>query len=303
MKRSINLTQLFIFTLFFGLLTVVSCKKETSGTAVSDPEEENASKVSSQADEEAEGIFNASFDDAMGASNDVGVEGSGIFFSRSDTLIQVPRCFTVTTTHPGAAFFPVVVVIDFGTTGCTGPDGHVRKGKIRIEYSNRLVLPGAIATTTFDGFYIDDIHVEGIHKITNTGTLVPLSRKYKVEVTGGKLTKTNGDYTEWNSTKTITQIEGLGTPDFARDDIFKIEGSARGQSRRGTLVVAWESNITEPLIRRVTCRWIVYGRIRTVRLNTSASGPWVSVLDFGNRNCDDQATLTINGRTIQITLP
>ena len=68
-------------------------------------------------------------------------------------------------------FFPVKVVIDFGTTGCRGLDGHYRKGKIITEYTNRLIVPGAFATTRFDGFYVDTIKVEGIHKITNTSYL------------------------------------------------------------------------------------------------------------------------------------
>ncbi|MEP6700381.1 MAG: hypothetical protein ABJA85_03670 [Bacteroidota bacterium] len=301
MKARLNLTQLITFTFFCCLLIFISCKKETSGTGT-DQEQETASQASGESDGEAEGIFSSIFDDAMGANNDVGVAGSGIFFGRTDTLVPVPRCFTVTITHPNNTPFPTVIVVDFGTTGCPGPDGHIRRGKVITEYTNRLIIPGAIATTTFDGYYVNDVKVEGTHKISNIGTLSPLTRKYKAEVINGKLTKPNGDYTEWNSTKTVTQIEGLGTPDMPRDDVFKIEGSAQGRVKRGNLLVGWESNIIEPLIKRFTCRWIVKGRIRTVRLNTPANGPWVTVLDFGNGDCDDHATLTINGRTIQITL-
>ena len=125
---------------------------------------------------------------------------------------------------------------DFGTIGCTGPDGRVRRGKIITEYTNRLIYPGAIATTTFDGFYVDAVHVEGTHKITNISdsrSLLPtLPGKFKVEVINGKLTKPNGNYIEWNSTKTITQVEGLATPDYPRDDAFKIEGSAKGLGKK-----------------------------------------------------------------------
>ncbi|MBK7560900.1 MAG: hypothetical protein IPQ06_01530 [Chitinophagaceae bacterium] len=303
MKPRINLTQLATLTLFFCLITVFSCTRETSRSAADDLEQETASKVSGESDSEAEGIFSGIFDDAMGASDEVGVAGSGVFYGRTDTLTPVARCFTVTVTHPNNSPFPVRIAVNFGTTGCPGPDGHIRRGVVITEYTNRLIYPGAIAVTTFDGYYVDNIKVEGTHKITNIGTASPRTLIYKAEVINGKLTKPNGDYTEWNSYKTITQIEGLGTPFMPRDDIFKIEGSARGRVKRGNLLVGWESNITEPLIRRFTCRWIVRGKIRTVRLNLPGNSPWVAVLDFGNGLCDDQATVTINGRTIQITLP
>jgi hypothetical protein len=129
-----------------------------------------------------------------------------------------------------------------------------------------------------------------------------VARKYKVEVIDGKLTYPNGNYIKWNSLKTISQIWGVAT-NIPHDDVFEINGGARGQVLRGNLLVAWESTITEPLIKRFTCRWIVKGRIKTVRLAASVNNPWIAVLDFGNGACDNLAFLTINGQTTQITLP
>jgi hypothetical protein len=213
----------------------------------------------------------------------------------------VARCFTTTITHPNNTLFPAIVILDFGTTGCPGPDGRVRRGKIITEYTNRLIYPTAMATTTFDGFYVDNVHVEGTHKIINTSTGTS-NRQFTVEVRDAKLTKPNGDYIKWKSDRVITQIEGFITPDF-HDDIFSITGTAEGLVKRGNLLVGWTSSVTEPLIKRLTCRWIVKGRIRTVRLNTDPNNPWVAVLDFGNGICDNLAIVTINGVPHQITLP
>ncbi len=301
MKLRIKSISISALSIVLALFVLVSCQKENSQTGSNDQQEAEASRASSEADGEAEGMFNNLFDDVMGANDDVGIAGTGIYYGRQDTLSPVPRCFTVTIEHPNGTPFPVRIVVNFGTTGCTGPDGHTRRGKVITEYTARLITPGAVAVTVFDGFYVDDIKVEGTHKITNiSATNIP--RKYKVEVIDGKLTRTNGNYIKWNSTKFITQVDGLITP-TPLDDVLKIEGSARGQVLRGNLLVAWESAITEPLIKRYTCRWIVRGRIRTVRLNTNTNSPWVAVLDFGNGNCDNQAVLIINGQTIQITLP
>jgi hypothetical protein len=296
-----NRIKLSATLLIFSLITFVSCQKEDSGT--SEDQEKEASIASGEADGEAETVFNAIFDDAMGASNDVGVSGSGVFYGRVDTFTNVPRCFTVTITRPNNTPFPVRIVVDFGTTGCPGPDGHIRRGKIITDYTARLIVPGAMATTTFDGFYIDTIKVEGVHKITNTSELPNIPRRYKVQVTDGKLTKPNGNFIEWNSVRTVTQVDGLATPEFPRDDAFRIDGTASGRVRRGNLLVRWESSITEPLLRRFTCRHIVKGRIRTVRANLNTQSPWVAVLDFGAGNCDNLAILTINGVSRQITLP
>ena len=297
--------------LIFGFLLVliISCSKEDSSGTI---QEEEASMVSSESDAEAEMIFNGVFDDAIGVNDDLGMAGTGIF---GRTVIagdpggmdqQRPNaCFTVTVTHPNGTFFPARVEIDFGPIPCMGPDGHTRRGKIITEYTNRLTFPGAVAVTVFQDFYFDSIKVEGKHKITNTSaplTTVPPSRQFKVEVMDARLLQPNGNYVEWNSTKTITQIEGLITPDYPRDDIFKIEGSSRGRAKRGTLLVAWESSVIEPLIKKFLCRWIVKGTVRTVRVSTTANNQWIAVLNFGNGNCDSHAVITINGVPHQITL-
>ena len=305
MKNSLSLSKLATICFFYSLLLMVSCSKEYSQSGT-DAQEQEVSNTTAEADAEAESAFNGFFDDVLGVNNEVGVSGSGVFF-RTDSLNPVPRCFTIDIDHPNGTPFPVVVTIDFGTTGCPGPDGRIRRGKIITEYTNRLTVPGAVATTTFDRFHIDAILVEGIHKISNiSGPPVPpatIARKFKVEVINGKLSHPNGNFTEWNSTRTITQIDGLLTPDLPRDDAFKIEGSANGLAKRGALLVRWESTITEPLLRRFTCRWIVKGRVWMIRATLPVNSRWVAILDFGAGNCDNQATLTINGVTRQITLP
>lgn len=310
MKSRFSLLQLSLTISIFIFLLLGSCSKEGSHNENA-AQEEQASLASSESDGEAEMVFNEVFDDAMGASDEVGLAGTGIFgraantqpgdLARPDTL---PPCVTVTVTHLSPPnIFPVRIVIDFGNSGCLCHDGHTRRGKIITEYTARLLYPGAVATTTFDGFYIDSIQVEGTHKITNTGSVnvTPPTRQFTVDVINAKLTKPNGNYTYWNSHKIITQIEGVITP-TPLDDVFKVEGSARGQVKRDNLIVAWESNILDPLIKKFNCRWIVKGTVKTVRIASNVTPRWVAVLDFGAGNCDNQAVITINGVPHQITL-
>ena len=295
MKIRFITTALLPLLLFFSLLTISSCQKEDSQNGTVEEQEIEASKASSEADSEAEIVFNGIFDDAMGVNDEVGVGGTGVF-GRLDVCPVV----TVTRLNP-PDLFPVRILMDFGTNGCIGPDGHFRKGKVITTYTNRLMIPGAFATTTFDGFYFDSTKVEGTHKITNTSA-TNIARRFTVNVIEAKLTKPNGNFIEWNSEKVITQLEGLSTP-APMDDIFKIEGGSRGRVKRGALLVGWQSTILEPLVKRFNCRWIVRGVIRTVRLNATTNSPWIAVLNFGNGNCDNLAVITINGVSYQITLP
>ena len=294
MKIRFQFNPVITITFLFSLLMTVSCKKETSQDGTEPQQQQEASMVSSESDAEAEIVFNDVFDDAIGVNDEVGIEGVG-------TLNRTNPCYTITITRVNPpAVFPLRIVIDFGTTGCRGLDGHIRKGKIITEYTNRLLIAGAVATTTFDGFYVDSIKVEGTHKIANTSA-ANTTRQFTVDVTNAKLTKPSGNFVEWGNHKVITQAEGLGTP-TPFDDIFKIEGTAYGRVKRGALLVAWESNILEPLIKKFSCRWIVKGKVKAVRISTSAASPWVAVLDFGDGTCDNQAIITINGVSHQITL-
>ena len=294
MKPRFQALQIVVITFLFSLLLLVSCKKETSQSGSEAQQQQDASMVSSESDAEAELVFNDVFDDAMGVNDDVGIEGVG-------TLNRLNPCYTITITHPNPpAAFPLKIVIDFGTTGCRGLDGHVRRGKIVNYYTGRLLYPGSIAYTTFDGFYVDSIKVEGTHRIANTSTSNTV-RQFTVDVVDAKLTRPSGDFVEWNNHKVITQMEGFLTI-AALDDIFRIEGTSYGKVKRGNLLVAWESAIAEPLIKKYSCRWIIKGKVKTIRTNTAATSPWVAVLDFGSGDCDNKAVITINGVSRQITL-
>lgn len=296
MKLRTTTLKLATIVFFSTLLIFTACQKENSQTTAVDDQEVEAARVSSEADGEAEIVFNGVFDDAMGVNDEVGIAGTGIFG-------RVTACpdVTIDRLNPGNPF-PVKITLDFGT-GCVGRDGHFRSGKVMTIYTGRLIIPGAMATTTFDNFYFDSTHVEGIHKIKNTSPAVTpaTTRQFTVDITDAKLTKPSGNFIEWESHKVITQIEGLGTI-IPLDDIFKIEGNSNGKVKRGNLIVLWESNIREPLYKRFNCRWIVKGVVRTVRRNAASNTPWVALLNFGNGTCDNLATITINGFTFQITL-
>ncbi|MBL7750809.1 MAG: hypothetical protein JNN29_05470 [Chitinophagaceae bacterium] len=316
MKQIKSLTRLTTILTLASLLVIGCTKEKSENNTLTDTEEAQASTYSMEANAEADVVFNDVFDNVMGVNNEVGMEGTGVFgresgtssgsssydpFARGDSLNPPNRCFTVSIIRLSAPdIFPVKIIVDFGA-GCQGRDGHIRSGKIITTYTGRLVAPGKKATTTFENFYFDSIHVEGTHEVTNTSTsLIP---SFKIVVENAKLTKPNGNYVNWNAVRTVTQIDGMGTQFFPLDDVYKLESAGNGKVKRGDVIVAWNTETVEPLIKRFNCRWIVKGIVRTARLNLSTNSPWVARLNYGNGDCDNKAILTINGISTEITLP
>ncbi|MFI5188083.1 MAG: hypothetical protein ACHQF0_15235 [Chitinophagales bacterium] len=294
-------------------LIVFSCKKETSQT-LSPQDEQQANVAASQSDAEAENVFNGVFDDVLGVNADVGMGGTGLFMrnmagnygitgndARTNNIDPAPACLNITIVTSGNtnAPFPITITLDFGG-GCTSGDGHLRKGKIIVTYSDRLLHPKASANLKFENFSIDSIQVDNStsYTIANTGTQYNL--QFTIDI-NANISKPNGNYTEWHSHKVITRTDG-STTNTPLDDVMQIEGKASGKVKRNDLAVAWEAEITTPFIKRFTCRWISKGTIKVGRENLSASSQWIGILDYGNGNCDNLATLSLNGVTYQITL-
>lgn len=300
-KNSVNMkTSNIIITssmalVLFGALTFTSCKKENSSAT-----DQAATEESIVNDNEAEAAYDDVFDNTMGigaeTGEDIGITGSvGIFGGRTETGYYAGRpdsvrCFTVTVNPVTIGVFPKTVTIDFGA-GCLGKDGKVRKGKIITVFTGRMVVPGSKATTTFDGYKVDSLSITGSHEVVNNSTSSTPS--FTTRVVAGKLTWDSGRWVKWSNTRTVTQLEGNGTPLWPLDDIFSITGAGQGENSKGR---TWSHEVIEPLIKKFTCRWISKGIIRVTHNGKTGT------LDYGNGDCDNQAVLTVNGNTKVITL-
>lgn len=292
-------------TILITGLTFSACKKQDDSATGTAGKEEFAS-ATSESDAAAEEVFDDVFNNVMGVSPEVAIGGTGVFGGRVDVSSGPPSpnrvdgvdsatCYAVTATQLSSATrFPLQFVIDFGS-GCTGRDSRTRKGKIIIVYTGHLFVSGNSATTTFDGFYLDNIKVEGTHKITNTGT--PDKKSYTTQVTNAKLSVSNSNYIQWNSEKTVTQTEGGATPAIGLDDAYNITGQANGAAQVDGKYFQWSTAITAPLTKRFTCRWISKGT-----LSLKKGSDVVAVLDYGSGACDNKATFTVNGVVHEITL-
>jgi hypothetical protein len=193
-------------------------------------------------------------------------------------------CAVVTTTGT----FPTKnISIDFGT-GCTSPKGIVRKGIINIVLTDSLQNPGSLATITFSNYYINGFKRDGTITRTNTTVAGGTTRSWNRTVVNGSMTSPAGQVRTFSKNINITQIDGLSTPCDRSDDIYLLDGTRTVTSFNGKTRTFTTQT---PLQKKASCANIDQGI-----LNIQA-GTKTATLDFGTGNCDNQAVLTIPGKS------
>lgn len=201
-------------------------------------------------------------------------------------------CATVTVASTNGSF-PKTITVDFGTTGCTDKKGVTRKGKIIITITNKLFVPGASLTIAQQDFYVNGNKIEGEMVLTNTTeNAVP---SFSKTITNGKITFADARYFTFSSSRKWKMAEGMATPLVMSDDVWEIyEGNQNIERSNGTY---FTSIVKTSLIKKNSCHNIVKG---SVYLKGSKID---GTLDFGNGDCDNQATFTdAAGNVTQITV-
>lgn len=184
--------------------------------------------------------------------------------------------------------FPVTLTLDYGAGCLDSTDNKTRKGKLEATFSQPFDQVGCVITITLVDYYVDNIHYEGTVTVTRNA-----AHSFTTTVANGKCSNPSWTLT-WESTRTLTQSEGTSTIS-PTDDVFIMTGNASGVNREGR---AYTVNITKQLTKRQTCAWIESGTIEL-----TPEGLATRTVDFGSLGqCDNQATLTINGNSFDFTL-
>ncbi len=198
----------------------------------------------------------------------------------------------IVTVEPDDGTYPRTVTIDFGTDGCEGPNGRIRKGQIVVTVSDTMKNEGAVRTVTFVDFSIDDAQIEGTKTLTNLGYDANNNVTFNRTVTGGQITFPNGDVATWEADHTMTQVAGGNTPPHY-DDIFEITGGSNGVTRNGK---AYTVEIITPLVKKRSCPWIVAGvKSMTVEDKTV-------IINCGEGECSRKALVTLPNGTQKIII-
>jgi hypothetical protein len=293
MKSKLNLTRIGLCLTIACIAGFASCKKETSQT--SPLSSTTFADVSTESAITADLVADDIFSNVVGINEDLAFGQTGVFSRVSSRDSATNHCFSVQVLRlDSSRLFPVKTIIDFGT-GCTDNRGVTRKGKIITIFSGSLQVPGNSAQTGFENYYINDMHVEGKHEIDNISSAQLLV--FNVTIADGKIARSNGNYTMLNSNYTVSQTSGLGTPAWLKDDELSIEGEANGAVKNDSVYLQWNSKIAEPLIKKFTCQWISKGKVELGKANTGKV-----IIDYGDGDCDNKASLIINDVTREITL-
>lgn len=275
-NRTIKLT--FIAILGLGVF-MTSCNK--------DENEPNADTNITRDDAFAQSVFDNATDIADEAYNLGSV--TGLKSTSSDTLF-LGQCAVVTL---DTTVYPRELTVDFGEENCLCNDGKYRRGKIVVTFTGRYRHPGTVITTGFEDYFVNDNQVDGTNVVTNMGLNDEGHPYFTISVTGLIHKANNGGTLSWNSERSREWIAGFDTYRI-RDDVYLITGTANGIRPNG---ISWETEIVNPLRRQLDCRYVVSGTVNITPQNLSTK-----VLDFGDGECDNVATITIDGVVYTIFL-
>jgi len=175
------------------------------------------------------------------------------------------------------------VTIDFGE-GCELRNGNFVSGKIIMEYERDPEAASKMITYSFEDFYFNRKKVDGggsiLRERSNENGNPQSTKTFDVTVTWPDNTFANK-----NGVKVREMIEGQGT--FAwGDNVFLITGNWEFTRRNGTVLSA---NVVEALRRELACKFLVSGILELKKNENNA------LLNYGDGECDDLATVSING--------
>lgn len=191
---------------------------------------------------------------------------------------------------------PHQLTIDFGNTNCKCLDGKYRRGKILVSFTGLYADSGSSHTISFDNYHVNNYKVEGTQTVSNNGHNSKGHLTFSIDI-NSTITDTSGNKLTYISARTREWVAGESTNGLFGwlDDVYSITGNASGTSFNGT---SYTAKITSPLIVALNCRWIESGKIE---FKPDAS--LTRTIDFGNGDCDNKATVSIAGLSINIFLP
>jgi len=238
--------------------------------------------------------------DAVDGYNDTQLSGGRVdevaSFATNDRLKCAKITLTKTGTDPGSV--AGVITIEFPADGtCADSRGNVRKGIITITYTGRKFVAGSKIVTTFTNYSVNGVKVEGTHTLTNITATTNDYPRFTASISGGKLTFLDG--------KTVTREqeftrEWQRAKDPTQDKWVLFKGSkAAGTTRNST---TYTMEVTIDIVHSRACQIsnkvfiAVSGEKRFTTENK------LIVVNYGDGSCDNIVTVTINGKTRDVTI-
>lgn len=272
--------------------SIFSCSKDDNGgNSISAADAATSAKLDIMNDDVSKIVEDQlTTSDGISGKTNLTVQDLVAFLPPCATVTRVPAFGTVIT--PGTL---ITKTIDFGTTGCPLPNGNVLRGVIVMTFTYQPDATSHTITYTFQNFYHNAIEFNGTKTFTRvmaTSTINPNIHPIVTMNMDMTATLPNGDIVTRVGQRVREIIEGYATPIWL-DNIYQVTGEWTTTFPSGAVQT---STITTPLRIRMNCPNIVRGVITIVRNGNTAT------LDYGDGECDNLATFTVNGVSHIITL-
>jgi len=272
--KQMDFTRTIAFLTVLIALVVTSCEEEdvqlnedqTSETVITTVElnySDEADQISEEISSIAEEVYTA--DEVLATSKS---------FYNPDFL---PDCASITTEETDTTRQKT---IDFGE-GCELPNGNVLSGIITMSYVKDMELTQKTITLVLDNFTFNGVLVEGGADVLRVRSNEE-GNPQGTATFSFNATWPDGETASFTGTRTREWIEGYGTG-FWGDNVYLITGNKTFVNRAGN---TFAKQITSPLRRELSCRFIVSGVVEISRNEVAAS------LDFGDGSCDAMGTIT-----------
>lgn len=273
----------FLSLSLLSIVLLISCDKNEETPGLESSEVITATEL--KASDEAELISDeiASIAEDLYSADEIQAISKSTY--KSDYL---PDCVTVTTVVTTTS---KEKTIDFGE-GCELRNGNILSGIIYLSYLKDMDVPTNTLNLSLENFTYNGVEVEG------SATIARMRANENGNPQSNATAQFNGvwpdgDTASFSKNRTREWIEGYGSG-FWGDNVFLITGSA---SYTGKLGNAFQKEITTPLRREWSCRFIVSGVLAITRNDATAT------LDFGDGSCDSVGILTSpDGASTEIQL-
>lgn len=234
----------------------------------------------------------AEIDEASEAMTDIMIDVYEADFNASGRTMSrpggLPDCVTITVVLEQGFR---EITIDFGTEGCE-VRGNLLKGKIIMTYERDPQAQQVMISYVLEDFFFNDKNILGsktlLKELSNENENPQFTHTLDLTVIWP-----NGVEASREGVKVKEWVEGFGSGIWS-DNVFEITGNWTSTFRNGN---THTYEVMIPLRREVICRYFVSGSVDIQRTNFGG------VFDFGDGDCDNQATFTFNDGTVrEITL-
>jgi hypothetical protein len=185
-----------------------------------------------------------------------------------------------------------VIIVDFGTEGCSDLWGNIRKGKLFFYYDGWRHQSGSTVITMPDNYFVNGIELKGTRTSTNITASQGDPLKFNVILEGGEAVFPDNVAVTRESDITWSWIREANP---ALDKlIIHTNSTANGHTRSG---LAYAVSLPEQLEYNRSCGIAVSGIKKYV-----LDGETEITVDYGDGDCDSKVNVSLNGVTREVTI-